>query len=315
MKTTVDYLKFRTRSSPFEILEALRPAFGTASDLLTLGDSAKGKDGWEHRRQLRMAGDIVIGAIDYGGESQRDWVRVDIPGSGCEWVQHWHRVGELIEILREPSLRRVDIALTTVDGSVTHDRVIQAHENEQFGSGGRHPHRRVVTSSDPRAGKTVYIGSREGAKFLRAYEKGFEILQKHVPNCIRRMVTGLEINGHGVANLEDIYRVEVEFKEADGKVLPWTIFVERDEYFSGAYPFCAELLPGAPHKKVQTMPDFGSKMALLTQLEHARRAYGSLLRTAIEAFGGDRELVLDLVVSDKPSERLISAGVLTVVHP
>lgn len=313
MKTIVDYLKFRTRSNPFEILESLRPAFGTASDLVALGEPVKGKDGWEHRRSLFIA-DVRIGAIDYGGESQREWVRVDIPGSGCEWVQDWPKVAALVDVLKEAKLRRVDIALTTYDGAVSHERVIQAHDDKQFSSGGRHPHRRVVTSSDVRAGKTVYVGNRDGAKFLRAYEKGMEILQKHVPAWMRAGVIGLDFNGHGRAAVEDVYRVEVEFKDADGKLLPWPMLVERDAYFSGAYPFCASLLPGAPERKVQTTPDFGAKMALLTQLEHARRAYGSILRTAIEAFGGDRDLVLSMVTADKPSERLIQAGVLTVEH-
>lgn len=314
MKTTVDYLKFRTRSDPFAILEALRPGFGSASDLVELGQSVKGKDGWEHRRHLKMAGDLTIGAIDYGGESQREWVRVDIPGSGCEWIQDWEAVSKVVDVLKEATLKRVDIALTTFDGSVTHERVIEAHEALQFGSGGRHPHRRVVTSSDARAGRTVYVGSREGAKFLRAYEKGLEMLQKHIPHSIRRMVTDIEFNGHGMAKIEDVYRVEVEFKDADGKVLPWPILVERDSYFSGAYPFCASLLPEAPERKVQGMPDFGARIDLLAQLEHARVAYGRILRTAILAFGGDREKVLDMVTADGPSERLISAGVLTVAH-
>lgn len=314
MKTAVDYLKFRTRSNPFDILDAMRPAFGTASDLVTLGEPVKGKDGWEHRRSLLVAEDVRIGAIDYGGESQRDWVRVDMPGSGCEWVRDWGKVAGLVDVLKEATLRRVDIALTTYDGSVSHEMVIQAHDDKQFSSGGRHPHRRVVTSSDVRAGKTVYVGNRDGAKFFRAYQKGFEILQKHVPALIRSGVNVLEFSGHGRAAVEDVYRVEVEFKDADGKVLPWPMLVERDAYFSGAYPFCASLLPGAPERKVQTMPDFGAKMALLAQLEHARRAYGSILRTAIEAFGGDRDLVLSMVTADKPSERLIQAGVLTVEH-
>ena len=314
MKTTVDYLKFRTRSNPFEILEALKPCFGTLSDCVDLSDSIKGKDGWDHRRLLKISGDVKIGSIDYGGESQREWVRVDIPGSGCEWIQDWEATSRLVDVLREATLKRVDIALTTFDGSVTHERVIEAHEALQFGSGGRHPHRRVVTSSDARAGRTVYVGSREGAKFLRAYEKGLELLQKHVPHSIRGMVNQLEFNGHGIANIEDVYRVEVEFKDADGKVLPWPILVERDAYFSGAYPFCASLLPEAKERKVQGMPDFGAKLDLLAQLEHARVAYGRILRTAIIAYGGDREKVLDMITADGPSERLIASGVLTVTH-
>lgn len=314
MKTTVDYLKFRTRSNPFDVLEALRPGFGSASDLVELGEPVKGKDGWEHRRQLKMAGDLTIGAIDYGGESQREWVRVDIPGSGCEWVQDWHAVAGIVSVLNEATLKRVDIALTTFDGSVTHDGVIEAHEALQFGSGGRHPHRRVVTSSDARAGRTVYVGSREGAKFLRAYEKGLEMLQKHVPCSVRSMVNQMEFNGHGLAKVEDVYRVEVEFKDADGKVMPWPMLVERDSYFAGAYPFCAGLLPGAPERRVQGMPDFGAKVELLAQLEHARRAYGRIFRTAILAYGGDRDKVLDMVTAEGPSERLVAAGVLTVAH-
>jgi phage replication initiation protein len=314
MKTSIDYLKFRTRSSPFDVLEALRPAFGSAASLVELGDCVKGKDGWEHRRHLRIAGDVSIGAIDYGGESQREWVRVDIPGSGCAWIQDWAKVVGLLDVLKEPALKRVDIALTTYDGSISHEVVIAAHEARQFSSGGRHPHRRVITSSDARAGRTVYVGRREGSKFFRAYEKGHERLQKHVPAWMHSGVTQLEFDGHGLANVEDVYRVEVEFKDEDGKVMPWTMLTNPDSYFVGAYPFCAALLPGAPERKVQTMPDFGPRMALLAQLEHARRAYGSILRTAIDAFDGDRDLVLSMITSDKPSERLISAGVLTVVH-
>lgn len=62
------------------------------------------------------------------------------------------------------------------------------------------------------------------------------------------------------------------------------------------------------------MPDFGAKLDLLAQLEHARVAYGRILRTAIIAYGGDREKVLDMITADGPSERLIASGVLTVTH-
>ena len=75
MKTTVDWLKFRTTANPFETLSALLPAFGTVGELLTLGEPAKGKDGWQHRRSVILAGDQTIAQIDYGGESQRGWLQ------------------------------------------------------------------------------------------------------------------------------------------------------------------------------------------------------------------------------------------------
>lgn len=314
MKTTVDYLKFRTRSNPFDLVKAIRPAFGTAADLVELAEQIQGKDGWEFRRQVKMAGDVVIAAIDYGGTNQNGWVRFDMSGAGCEWVQAWDVIAGLVDILKEASLRRCDLALTTYNGSVNHEMVIAAHEARQFGTGGRHPHYRVLGGSDPRAGRTIYVGTREkSAKYLRAYEKGFETLQKHVPFSIRDMVKTIEFSGHGHAAIEDVYRVEVEFKATDEKVLPWTMVTARDDYFAGAYPFCAALLPGAPERRVQSMPDFGARMELLSQLENVRRSYGRILRTAAMAFGSE-QAVLDIVMSDAPSDRLVAAGVLTVVH-
>lgn len=314
MKTTVDWLKFRTRSNPFDLIKAIRPAFGTAADLVELSEQVRGKDGWEFRRQVKMAGDVVIASIDYGGANQNGWVRFDMPGAGCEWVQDWDAVAGLVDVLKEASVRRCDVSLTTFDGSVNHDSVLAAHDARQFGTGGRHPHRRVYEGSDPRAGRTIYVGTREkSAKYFRAYEKGFEMLQKHVPFGVRDMVKTMEFAGHGFAAVEDVYRVEVEFKATDDKVLPWTVISARDEYFAGAYPFCAALLPGAPERRVQSMPDFGARMELLAQLENVRRSYGRILRTAAMAFGSE-QAVFDIVMSDAPSDRMVAAGVLTVVH-
>lgn len=307
MKTTVDALIFRTRSGPFEILEAMRPLFGTAADLLTLKTGLKGKDGWLRAAELSIAGDISIGRLDYDGESQRGWVRVYLYGEGCGWVQDWQAAEGLRDRLAEPEIKRLDIALTTYAGECTHERVLQAHARRQFSSGGRHPHYRLVGGSDPRAGKTIYIGMRESAKMLRCYEKGFEILSK-VPESIRATVTHLEGN-----RVEEIYRVELELKNVE-RHIPWTAIMARDEVFAGAYPFCAELLPGVEHVKLQAMPDFKPLVELETKLDHCRRAYGAILRTAVLAHGGDASKVLERILAESPSRALIEAGVLTIEH-
>ena len=208
-------------------------------------------------------------------------------------------------------LRRVDLALTIHDGSVTHDRVVQAHANGMFSSGGRNPKSRVITGSDPRDGRTFYAGSRQGAKFIRCYEKGFELLSKlGMPENLKQTITHIEYNGVGQVKVEDLYRVEVEFKDVD-KVLPFTMLTDRDSYFAGANPFCASLLPGAVERKVMGLPDFNPKAALAVQLEHCRRAYGATIRTAILAYGDERA-VMAMIAGDGPSDRLISAGVLSI---
>lgn len=314
MKTTVDWLKFRTLSDPFKTLEAIRPAFGTVADLVQFGPSQKGKDGWDHRREIILAGDVVLGAVDYGGESQRGWLRWDMPGKGCEWVQDWGLVEGLYGVLDRAELRRVDLALTTADpGLVSHEKVLAAHAADLFSSGGRSPKARIVTGSEPSDGRTVYVGSRTAHKFIRCYEKGREMMVKAgVPEGVRKQVERVEFDGLGMVNVADLYRVEVEFKDVD-KVLPWTMLTDRDAYFAGANPFCASLLPGAPIRKAQGLPDFGGKLALQVQVEHARRAYGALVRTLYEVHG-DAEKVLAMLMADKPSEKLVRAGVLTMSH-
>lgn len=314
-KTTVDWLRFRTQSDPFKTLEAIRPAFGSVADLVQFGPHQKGKDGWQDRREIVLAGDMVLGAVDYGGESQRGWLRWDMPGGGCEWVQDWAAVAGLVGVLDRAELRRVDLALTTADpGLVSHEKVLAAHAADLFSSGGRSPKARIVTGSEPTDGRTVYVGSRTAHKFIRCYEKGREMMVKAgVPEGVRKQVEQVEFDGLGMVNVADLYRVEVEFKDVD-KVLAWAMLTDRDAYFAGANPFCASLLPGAPIRRAQGLPDFGGKLALRVQTEHARRAYGTLIRTLYEVHGGNAQAVLDLLMADKPSEKLVRAGVLTMAH-
>lgn len=308
MKTTVDWLTFRTMANPFEVVEKLRPLFGSAGDLLTFFPGVKGKDGWLRAGELKMAGDIFLGRIDYDGESQRGWVRINLTGEGCAWVQDWKAAEALPGALGGAEIKRLDIALTTYAGEVTHDMVIDAHGRGRFSSGGRQPHYRVIGGSDPRAGKTIYVGKRAASdKMLRCYEKGFEMLTV-VPETIRPLVTHL--NGHRV---EQIYRVELELK-AESKVITWEAIGQRDQVFAGAYPFCAELLPGVEHVKLDPFPNFKPQVTMETALDHCRRAYGGIIRAAVLAHGGDVEKVLERISSSTPSRALIDAGVLTCDH-
>lgn len=310
MKTTIDWLAFRSKSDPFKTLEKLRPLFDTAGELLELRTGGKGKDGWTFGAEVRMA-DITIGRVDYGGDSQRGWSRTNITGEGCGFVADWDAAVRLRDTLDDPEIRRLDIALTTYAGEVSHEMVKQAHGRRAFSSGGRQPEYREIGGSNPRAGRTLYIGSRKGSdKMLRCYEKGYEMLT-HVPQSMRNNVT--HIDDHPVA---DIYRVELELKP-ENKHIPWTAIERRDEVFAGAYPFCAELLPSCAHYKFQGFPDFRPKAELERQLDNLRVAYGKILRAGVEAHGGNQDAELKILrrcMSGTPSTALVDAGVLTVRH-
>lgn len=305
-KTSVDWLRLRAKSEPKAILESLRPMFGDVGSSLKMHYLDKGILGFRQAATILIA-DMPIGRMDYGGESQRGWVRVDITGKGCEWVRDWDEVRALEE-LPDSQLRRLDLALTTWDGEVTHDRVVEAHSSGRFVTRGRPPALRQITSSDPRAGRTCEIGTREKSdKFMRCYEKGFEMVAK-IANRFPSEVTHIDQK-----RIQDIYRCEVEFK-ASAVDIPWETIERRDQYFAGAYPFCADVLPGVETDILMRRPERAPQLDLMAALENCRIQFGPTLYTALRAYHGDMTAVWDKIVGDHHSEVLMEAGVMLVEH-
>lgn len=304
-KTTVDWLRFRTQTEPRDVLEALRSMYGAAGAALRLQHLPRGIMGFQQGSTINIA-DMPIGRIDFGGESQRGWVRVDITGKGCEWVQDWEAL-EPVEALPSAQLRRIDLALTTWNGEVNHDQVVAAHTAGRF-TIRRPPKLQQILSSDPRAGRTCYIGEREKAdKFMRCYEKGFELAAKFASR-----LPG-EITHIDNKRIEDIYRCEVEFK-AVGTDIPWEVIERRDQYFAGAYPFCGDVLPGVEADILMRRPQRAPQTDLQAALDNCLIQYGPTLYTAVMAYGGDIMAVWDKVVGKHHNQQLVEAGVLLVEH-
>lgn len=304
-KTTIDWLRFRVQAEPRDIVKTLMPMFGEFGGALKLVPLERGILGFKQASTISI-GDMPLGRMDYGGESQKGWVRVDIGGKGCEWVKDWEQVGA-VEELPAAQIRRLDIALTTWEGQITHESVLKAHGARRFVTRGRPPTLQQITSSDPRAGRTCYIGKREQSdKFMRCYEKGFEMAGK-----IKRLPGELtHIDGFKV---EDIYRCEVELKAVSADI-PWEVIERRDQYFAGAYPFCADVLPGVEADILQRRPDREPQTDLAVALENCRVQFGPTLYTAMMAYQGDMTAVWDKVVGKEHNRSLLESGVLLVDH-
>lgn len=314
-KTAVDWLRFRTQAELPEALQALKPMFGGLGQHLHLKHGLRGVLGFQRAAQV-VLGDVVVGRVDFGGESQRGWVRWDMPGKGCQWVTDWDAVAE-VEALPEAEIRRLDVCLTTWNGEVGHDDVVKAHTEGRFICGGRPPALRQITSSDPRAGRTCEVGKREKAdKFFRGYEKGWEMLAS-VPESIRSSVTHLQgVGPEGQPMMyrpEGIYRCEVELK-AENKPIPWEVIERRDQYFAGSYPFLADLLPGVESDILQRRPERAPQTDLAIALENCRIQYGATLFTALHAYHGDMGAVWEKIIGKAHNTNLVEAGVLMVDH-
>lgn len=306
MKTHIDWVTFRTKTGPYDLLEALRPAFGPVGELVTLVAAERGRDGWEHGKDIVLAGDIRLGQIDYGGHAQREWIRVVLTGEGCGWVDDWLKFTTGMMEMKEAEFRRVDIALTTYNGEVTHQTVLDAVARQAFTTAGRAPGVSHVGSlTDIRAGKTIYVGSRSKSdKFLRCYEKGFEMI-KDLPESerIKRTHVGPDL-------VENIYRVELELKPSN-KEIPLNVLLMRDEVFASSYPFCAELLPDLPHYVRKSLPDTRPAATLESMLAHCKSAYGAVIYTALHVYG-DRDKVMAAISGTEHSKTLVEAGCLTI---
>lgn len=303
-KTTIDWLRFRVRSEPRDVLQALKTMFPDHSEWVHFNYLAHGIMGFQQGAQILVA-DMVVGRMDYGGESQRGWVRVDITGKGCEWM-NFDNVS-CLENLPMAEIRRLDIALTTWNGEVTHAQVVKAHEEGRFMTRGRPPDLTQITSSNERAGRTCYVGQRERSdKFARCYEKGFEMLAKtgRLPGICTH------IDGHKV---EDIYRCELELK-ASNTPIPWEVIERRDQYFVGAYPFFADVLPGIESDILQRRPERSIQADLAVSLENCCIQFGPTIFTALMAYHGDMTTVFDKIIGKHHSQALIEAGVLLVEH-
>ena len=303
-KTTVDWLRLRTKAEPMAVVEALKPMFPDLGKWLNLQHLDRGLMGFQSGALLKAA-DMVVGRLDYGGESQRGWVRLDIPGKGCEWMDFGNV--QTLENLPAAELRRLDIALTTWEGEVGHDQIVQAHAEGRFITRGRPPSLTQITSSDDRAGRTCYIGQREKSdKFARCYEKGFEMLAKsgRLPGPCTH------IDGFRV---EDIYRCEVELK-ANNVIIPFAAIEQRDQYFAGSYPYFSQLLPGVESDILMRRPERAVQADLQIALQNCCTQFGPTLYTALMAYQGDITAVWDKVVGKVHSKQLLEAGVLLVDH-
>lgn len=304
MKTTVDYLAFRTQADPKQALQAFKPMFGTLGEGLKLQPLERGAMGFQQAAQI-VIGDMPVARIDFGGESQRGWLRGVVSGKACEWVQDWQAVGA-IEELPAAEIRRLDIALTTWAGEVGHDSVVRAHDENRFHTGGRPPDLQQITSSNDRAGRTCYVGKRTSDKFFRAYEKGFELCAKmgRFPG-ITTHIDGFRV--------EDIYRCELELKAKDTPI-GWDVIERRDQYFAGAYPFCSDILPGIEADILQRRPERAPQTELAVALENCRIQFGPTLFTALMAYQGDMTTVWDKIMGTHHNPALLAAGVLLVEH-
>jgi len=302
--TKVDWLTFRTKSDVSKTVVNLKEAFGEAGGALNLKSRDRGWMGYEQSADVCL-GDMNVGLLAFGGDNQRGWVSVSLSGRGCQWVGDWDEAQYSLKSLSSFEARRVDIALDTFRREVTHDLVIDAYRNGMFTTAGRPPKMSQILPEEASDGRTIYIGQRDQAKFLRAYEKGYEL-----SNGLRK--SGIDITHIDGVPVSDIYRLELELKPKNAP-LPEDLIDRRDQYFSGAYPYLQKVVEVEPEIFHQSR-EKGPQLDMEAALAQIRFQYGSTLFTALSAHSGDVGAVWDKIVGNKHNQSLLEKGVLLVDH-
>lgn len=299
--TKIDWLGFRSQSQPMDCIEALRGTFGDHGDHLAT-TPIRPKNGFDQTQVISIAG-LNVGLINYGGAVMRGWVRLDLSGVGCEWISDWDNCESHLSELDRYETRRVDIALDTGKREVTHEKVLEAYRSGMFVTSGRPPSMTRIEPEDPTDGRTIYIGKRDQPKFLRAYDKGYELAAKY---------PGIEVTEIDGVPIADMYRLELELK-AKHRPLPVDLIENRDQYFAGAFPYLQSVLDVEP-QVLKLSRDKAPQRSLASMLGLIRHQYGNSLFTALAAYQGDVGAVMDKIMGSKHNEALVAAGVLLVDH-
>jgi phage replication initiation protein len=298
-KTAIDWFAFRYTHDRQALETALKGAFGPCGDLVNLRPRKTGWQGYESSADVCL-GDMVVGLSAHGGQGQRGWGFTSITGRGCEWIQNWDDAQDAVSGLEGFEVRRADIALTTYRREVSHESMLTAYRAGQFSTGGRPPKCTRIEPERPEDGRTINIGNRERDKFLRGYEKGYQLAQGQFTH----------LDGFPV---EDIYRVELELK-AKTCALPADLVDRRDQYFAGSYPYMQTLLADVEPEILVMQRERGPQLDLARVLTTLQGQYGNTLFTALTAYRGDIGAVWSKICGHKHNQELVRAGVLLVEH-
>jgi len=317
-RTRVDYLSISCTEDGGAISDCLASVFEGAPGAGPVYEHGPGKRHFEKSRRVLIAG-MPAGLVLTGGESQRGRACVDVSGVGCGFIRDWEKAQEAFLGLPERSWRRGDIAADFFGGQLTHEQVIKAHAEGKFMRGGRDPVLTEVRTTDKNLGRTIYVGKRGGDALGRFYEKGKKEFSGPSYSVLRRVcgspegitVTDSELNEGEAFDLASWYRAELELRSKN-RPIPDDWIVRRDEYFAGAYPFLAELLPGVEPCAILRPRDQGI-LAIERALERVKAQWGAVLHTGLAYVGGDYVELCRRIVGEKHSARLIEAGALLVV--
>jgi phage replication initiation protein len=271
----VDWLAFTVRSPESEDHEWVMRELQELGLLGCIEELNGGYAGYAHKAQY-ADNKTRLCLIAWGGKNQAATIYVSFTGHGCARIENWRLVRAWLE-QHKATITRLDLAYDDFQAErVSITRAIDWYLAGGFGAGGRMPghslHGDWLLGNQSRKGRTLEIGSREGGKLCRIYEKGKQLGDSESPWV----------------------RVEVEWHN-ESRHIPYEALTSPGKFLAGAYE-CLHFLD-QEQSRIQTQ-----QRAAMVSFDYAmyngRRLVGKLVNLALDVNGGDYAEVVEQLRRD-----------------
>lgn len=219
---------------------------------------------------------IRLCLIAWGGKKQAATVYVSFPGHGCARISNWAVLRAWLEQY-QANITRLDIAYDDFNAErISMGQAVEWYLSGGFGAGGRMPSHRVhgdwLLGDQSRSGRTLELGSREGGKLVRIYEKGKQLGKPSDPWV----------------------RVEVEWHN-ESRRIPYEALTEPGRFLAGAYE-CLQFLDKEQSRIATTQR--AAKVSFDKAMNNGRQLAGKLVNLALDVYQGDYSEVVEQLRRD-----------------
>lgn len=315
-KTSIDWIAYSSLAD----VEALLIGLQCVWPEMIMTSSKAGMKGYPKCNALLLDG-VQFGLIGHGSKHGRS--SVSLTGVACKaltpaLVQFMY---EMLVVV-DARLSRVDICFDFYRGEITWDYAFRCFELGEFKKPNAPlmPEKSVRSTTGTRGenmGRTLYIGPRDGELYGRVYEKGLEVFAK-MPEEYKEACTERELSKFGEAVPEVIgtiadtwLRLEGEFKRKHkDRPLALEMLLERDAYFSGAYPFFARMLGKGDGRGRGSIPSDRELSHDKLIMAH-RASYGNHVHT-LRKIGFTSTEIVNMLDTGVHNQKLLKAGLVTI---
>jgi len=243
----------------------------------------------------------ILGFSELNEKHRNSGLMLSLSGIGCQGINFVNFFRHFKSY--EPKITRIDMAVDYREGEITIDDVLAWYRSGAFaGSRGFNPSidkiSRTGVNDEKQGGYTLGIGRRGGARYVRAYEKAYQLSSADVTNPFPNW-----------------FRFEFELRNNGDAIIPIKCCEDIDSFLASVYPrLVPNYLPAPCYSQTefyqsQHLPllykNSNNLVSLFHLLKNARFSYGALINVLKNDLKQtDSEIIQQLIKLDKVPRRL-----------